>query len=231
MPASATTYSEPGYWYSSTTAPFGSGAVWISSQATTEGGYGNQWRLYKIDFDIPEGSTVTSARLWYTADNAVTVYLNDEEIGSTGYVYGTSTDGGYIFNKAYTVNFTPTAGSNTLKFVVRNWPHIADNPTGLLYRGQVVFANGTVPVQEPEKLIKQIIVTINRLDNIPPIYRKSLIRPLKDAKRSLQQDKDKAAIRQLNTFIGNVQALNGKKIPHNKAVQMIAKAKAIKRII
>jgi hypothetical protein len=138
VPASATTYSEPGYWYSSTTAPFGSGAVWISSQATTEGGYGNQWRLYKIDFDIPEGSTVTSAQLWYTADNAVTVYLNDEEIGSTGYVYGTSTDGGYIFNNAYTVNFTPKTGSNSLKFVVRNWPHIADNPTGLLYKGQIV---------------------------------------------------------------------------------------------
>jgi hypothetical protein len=139
--SSAVVWSDsPSSWYSATRAPFGSGATWISSAATTEGGSDNQWRLFKIDFDIPEGSTINSAQLGYTADNAVAVYLNDAEISSTGLVYGTApTIPPYTFENSYSVNFNPRVGSNTLKFVVRNWYYTDYNPTGLLYKGIIEY--------------------------------------------------------------------------------------------
>jgi len=130
-------------WYDETLAPFGSGATWVSSAATTEGGGENQWRLFKIDFAIPPGSTINSAQLSYTADNAVAVYLNDVEISSTGSVYGTVPtpyNPPYIFQTSFSVNFNPLVGSNTLKFVVRNWDNENSyNPTGLLYKGIIMY--------------------------------------------------------------------------------------------
>jgi hypothetical protein len=126
-------------WYSAAEEPFvSSGAVWISSQATTEGGNGDTWRLFKADFTIPEGATVTSADLWYSADNAVAVYLNDQYLTSTGSVYNLS-DGLAVYSNFYHVNYTPKTGPNTLKFVVRNWKASFYNPTGLIYRSDVVY--------------------------------------------------------------------------------------------
>jgi hypothetical protein len=136
--ASATSMSG---WYSASQSPFGSGATWVSSATTTEGGIEDQWRLFKIDFDIPEGSTINSAQLWYTADNAVSVYLNDAEISSNGVVYGDApSPQPYLFQNSYSVNFNPIVGSNTLKFVVRNWNgDVTYNPTGLLYKGIIEY--------------------------------------------------------------------------------------------
>jgi hypothetical protein len=130
----------PWNWYYSTDAPFGSGAYWISTAASTEAGSGDQWRLYKVDFDIPYGADLTSAQVWYTADNAVAVYLNDEELGSAGTVYGLSSDTTPVYQHAYNATFTPYAGSNTLKFVVRNWASpYSSNPTGLLYKVAIEY--------------------------------------------------------------------------------------------
>ena len=133
-------------WNDPATAPFGSGATWVSSAATTEDGQDNSWRLFKIDFAIPAGSTINSAQLWYTADNAVTVYLNDAEISNTGTVYGAAPtpypydNSLYFFLHPYSVNFNPIVGSNTLKFVVRNWDNEGQyNPTGLLYKGIIAY--------------------------------------------------------------------------------------------
>ena len=39
-----------------------------------------------------------------------------------------------FYAKAFTTNFTPRTGANTLKFVVRNWQTTVYNPTGLLYK-------------------------------------------------------------------------------------------------
>ena len=127
-------------WFNAHQAPFGSGARWVSSATTTESGSGDQWRLFKIDFDIPDGSIIRSAQLWYTADNAAAVYINDAEISSTGFVYGAApVTPPYLYKNSYFVNFTPRIGSNTLKFVVRNWKHSDYNPTGLLYKSIIEY--------------------------------------------------------------------------------------------
>jgi hypothetical protein len=138
-PAVADSDFSMGYWYPNAQDPFGSGAIWVSSQAQTEGGYEDQWRLFAVNFDLPEGSTPVSANLWYTADNAVAVYLNDNEIGSAGTVYGPSSDTTHVYQDSHSVSFTPKKGSNTLKFVVRNWNLTGYNPTGLLYRAKIEY--------------------------------------------------------------------------------------------
>ena len=125
-------------WYDANVDPFGSGARWISTQSRTEGGAGDQWRLFKTDFTIPDGSTVTSADLWYSADNAVAVYLNDELLNSTATVYGPSSDTTRVFLYSYHVSLIPKTRSNTLKFVVRNWKTTGYNPTGLLYKASII---------------------------------------------------------------------------------------------
>ncbi|MCK9580164.1 MAG: hypothetical protein M0Q92_06900 [Methanoregula sp.] len=43
----------------------------------------------------------------------------------------------------------------------------------------------------------------------------------------LESAKDRTAVIYLNSFISTVRAQDGKKIPHDKAVQLIAKAQAI----
>ena len=112
------------------------GAVWVSSAATTEGGFGDQWRLFKEAFEIPPGAVITSASLTMTADNAVEAYLNGSPVGTTSDVYGTApSPQHYNFAKLWgPYTLTPLVGPNTLMFVVRNWVHSAYNPTGLLYR-------------------------------------------------------------------------------------------------
>jgi hypothetical protein len=151
-------------WYDPTLAPFGSGALWVSSAATPEGSQNDQWRLFKIDFDIPAGSSIQSAHLSYTADNAVTVYLNDAEISSTGFVYGPAPapypyNPPYIFQNSYSVNFNPSVGSNTLKFVVRNWWNDNQyNPTGLLYKGTIEYEPGTPVPEFPSIFLPAIMI-------------------------------------------------------------------------
>ena len=132
----------------------GSGAKWIS---TTDINYGcednympDSWRLYKIDFSIPSGATINSADIRITADNAFTAYLNDAStsIVSSGDIFGAAPYYGshppavyqtsqYYFNNVYSSAFSPSSGSNTLYFVVRNWDNTGSgttNPTGLLYK-------------------------------------------------------------------------------------------------
>jgi len=152
-------------WYDPTQAPFGSGATWVSSAATTEDGQDDQWRLFKIDFDIPAGSIINSAQLSYTADNAATVYLNDIEISSTGSVYGASPTpypydpSLYLFLNYYNVNFNPKIGSNTLKFVVRNWYNANNyNPTGLLYKGIIEYEPGTAVPEFPSAILPATMI-------------------------------------------------------------------------
>jgi hypothetical protein len=139
-------------WLNPDNHPFGSGAMWVSSAAKLEGtGTEEQWRLFKEEFNLPAGSTVNSAQLNFTADNAVTVYLNGNEIGTTGFVYGNGpnpeTTADHYYTKAYTVSFTPLAGHNTLQFVVRNWHNSGSNPSALLYKATISY---TEPVSVPE---------------------------------------------------------------------------------
>ena len=160
-PSEGTAWSGSSPWYNAASDPFGSGARWISTKAATENN-GDSWRLYKTDFTIPEGSTATSADLWYTADNAVAVYLNDEEISSAGTVYGTSSDTTPVYQNSYKVSFRPKPGPNTLKFVVRNWGAPFYNPTGLLYKGVIVL--GPAPVSHTFSITNTISGDIGESD-------------------------------------------------------------------
>lgn len=58
-----------------------------------------------------------------------------------------------------------------------------------------------------------------------------LVLKLDGAVFMLESAKDKTAVIYLNSFIASVRAQDGKKIPHDDAVQLIAKAEAIKTII
>jgi len=115
------------------------GAVWVSSSATTEGGYGDQWRLFKEDFTIPSGAVNITGSLYMTADNAIEAYLlngTSVVVGTTGYVYGAapSSQGSNFATLWGPYTLTPLVGLNNLMFVVRNWVHSAYNPTGLIYK-------------------------------------------------------------------------------------------------
>ncbi len=143
----------PDWWYDNSPLP---PAVWVSSAEPREGSpLVDQWRLFKEDFTIPPGSSGIPVSLSFTADNAVAVYLvnNDNPTGILiattpaapptypDLVYGPSPYGAYDPQHNQTLfqsNFVPKEGLNTLMFVVRNWGWpIGDNPTGLLYRAEI----------------------------------------------------------------------------------------------
>lgn len=129
----------------------GSGALWVSSDASWPGGSGNtegsattsQWRLFQDSFTLPVGSVVASATIWYSADNAASVYLNGSASAftTTGDVYGaTPVDGPANYGDVFMASFVPAAGTNTLDFVVRNWStESTANPTGVLYKAVVNY--------------------------------------------------------------------------------------------
>ncbi len=135
-----------------------SSAVWVSTNPTWPGGTGNtegsfaidQWRLFQDSVVLPVGAVVTNATLWYTADNAAAVYLNSATtpIATTNAstsedVYGvTPAADASNFGQVFTTSFVPTAGTNTLNFVVRNWSVASSstqNPTGLLYAAVINY--------------------------------------------------------------------------------------------
>ncbi len=143
----------------------GSGAVWISTHSTWPGGAGNaegqpendQWRLFHDTFTIPAGATVTSANLYFTGDNAVDIHLNGaaSPITTTNDTYG-PTPGSLPFHFAnvFTTSFSPTAGTNTLDFVLRNWGgSFSSNPTGLLYKAVIDYC---VPDSVKVTLVKYL---------------------------------------------------------------------------
>lgn len=128
----------------------GSGAVWVSTAATTEGGNGDQWRLFKADFTIPPGAYNISASVAaVTADNAFNIYFGGNIIGTSTNVYGPapSLQPGYWGQVFGPYSFSPTVGLNTLYFIVRNFVVTVYNPTGLLYTVVVNYGLPTVTVQ------------------------------------------------------------------------------------
>lgn len=138
-------------WYDPTNpcvlSPALSGAKWVSTAYLHENPNAfDEWRVYREEFVIPNGVTISSAQLSFTADNAVSVYLNGAEVASTGMVYGpgpadTSNPSTYLWRNVYTVDLSSAVnGVNDLRFVVRNWGQAADNPSGLLYKGTIKYA-------------------------------------------------------------------------------------------
>jgi hypothetical protein len=138
-------------WYHADQAPFGSGAVWVSSAAVREGSSGqDQWRLFQQNFDLPAGATIDSAQLAYTADNAVTVYLNGVQVGTTGSVNVINPADNYFYKTPFTAGLAPVTGTNTLSFVVRNFKNGASsfNPSSLLYKADIVYTVNDIPAPE-----------------------------------------------------------------------------------
>ena len=116
-----------------------SGAVWVSTGLADEGDTAiDQWRLFKDGFTVPVGNTISSADVWYTADNAVSIYLNGLAVGTTGGVFGA--DGNQYFRSVYHSSLSPVEGDNTIKFVVANWAaNFSGNLTGLLYKANITY--------------------------------------------------------------------------------------------
>lgn len=129
----------------------GSGAVWISTNVThpgAEGGEGqgneNQWRLFQTKFTVPADAVVTPGTLYFSADNAVSVYLNGTLIDDTSedlVTYGPNVAIPEVFKNVYSVVLSPAVGQeNVLEFVVRNSAiGQVENPTGLLYNGDFSY--------------------------------------------------------------------------------------------
>lgn len=163
------------YNYDGTKAPFsGSGAVWISSAATREGRSSeDQWRLFRQDFTLPAGATIDSAQIAYTADNAVTVYLNGVPIATTTTVYDVSPPDNQYYKNYYTTGFTPQAGSNSLQFVVRNLKSgvTSFNPSSLLYKATITYTVNDIPAPEFPSTFVPITMIIGLLGTVLFIQR------------------------------------------------------------
>ena len=137
---------------SSWVAPVGL-AKWISDNASEPGLVGgeglateDQWRLFQQVFTAPTASPIT---LYYSADNAVNVYLNGVQVGSSSdvSVFGAgSVTPFHVFEHTYQVVLNPQIGSNVLDFVVRNvggtYTH---NPTGLMFYTMSAQPNCSTP--------------------------------------------------------------------------------------
>ncbi len=151
-----------------------SGAVWVSSAGTTEDGNGDQLRLFKAEFIIPTGAYAISASVMaVTADNAFTIYFGGNQIGTAGNVYGPAPQVPLVFTSVYgSYSFNPTAGLNTLYFVVRNWVADCYNPTGLLYKVRVQYQlpTPTVVIQAKDQSNNALTVPIDWLKTggLPP---------------------------------------------------------------
>lgn len=161
-PTGYTSLTKQNVWIDPITGSFaGSNAVWISDVFAAPGdanGEGtaskDQWRLFKKDFDIPAGAVVNPITIYFTADNAASVYFNGQEIGTTTpevTTYGPVPNPlPAAFRKTYSATFTPTVGHNTLAFVLRNsGTPIRTNPTGLLYSAQGKYCVTTTSTTNP----------------------------------------------------------------------------------
>ncbi len=124
----------PGAWDGSANDSSVSGAVYISNdstQPTNSGGLGydgsvDSWRLFSQTFTIPAGAvSISTPSLHFAADNEVTVFLDDAQIGTSN-----------SFSSITTVGpITLTAGTHTLKFAVKNYAFDqTNNPTGVIYK-------------------------------------------------------------------------------------------------
>ena len=160
----------PGAWAPPLSNPniIGSGAIWVNNLAdqpndpADAGGNGavESWRLFSHTFTVPSDATNISlnpATLYFTADNEVTVFLNDVQIGSNT-------------NFASVASSTPitlTPGSTyTLEFAVKNLAFQGpDNPTGLLYNLSFDYCGSPVEIPEDHSIAGKVYHDANINNN------------------------------------------------------------------
>jgi hypothetical protein len=126
----------------------GSG-FWVSNSAAqptnppSAGGDGSidTWRLYTHTFTIPADATsLTPATLYFSADNEVTAFLDDVQVGTNN-----------SFATAVSAPLVLTPGQHTLKFSVKNWAfQPTNNPTGLIYNLDFTYCGSDTTQGEPE---------------------------------------------------------------------------------
>lgn len=109
------------------------GTEWVSFSSTTPPAGGDVWYLYSHEFTIPTGATgITAATLEYSADNRVTVFLDNVQIDQS------LSDTTFSGIKSIALP-TLTPGTHTLEFAVQNIAFQSDNPTGVTYKTEFQY--------------------------------------------------------------------------------------------
>jgi hypothetical protein len=109
------------------------GASWISTAEETENPCIDSWRKFTETFEVP--GTPVSGMLYVNADNEFWAYLGDTFIGTDDQIF----DGGNSSTGVEKYSFMPTAGENTLQFIVKNWAQCSGNPNGLVYKAEITY--------------------------------------------------------------------------------------------
>lgn len=115
--------------------------------------------------------------------------------------------------------------------ILRPWPLTKDQASTMQNSADAIIKAINLPVNQAAiDQTKSLSADVKDLHLSNSIER-SLVWNLDNAEFMLECGKDKAAATYLNIFIGSVRAQDGKKIPHDKAAQLVAKAEAIKSIL
>lgn len=111
------------------------------------------------------------------------------------------------------------------------WPLTKDQASTMQNSADAIIRAINLPVnQQAIDSTKQLSADVKSL-NLPSSVQRPLILKLEGTLFALECSKDSTARIYLDSFISSVRAQDGKKIPHDKAVQLIAKAEAIKATI
>lgn len=113
------------------------GATWVSTAYLLEPSTYHTWRWFQDTVELPADACDIQATLTVTADNKVWMYVNGGYIG---------VEDAWSQVSVYPLSLAP--GPNTLDFIVQNAyggsPY--GNPTGLIYRVDVTYERGLLPV-------------------------------------------------------------------------------------
>ncbi len=124
------------------------GALWMAPTVNgiADGPYDVfQWRLFNQNLGIPSDALNISGTLAFAADNDMNIYLGGSKIGQTDpqstdiFVATVPSGNPPSFTSPTSLSFTPTAGNNTLSFVLRNWAWPQANATALVYKATVNY--------------------------------------------------------------------------------------------
>jgi hypothetical protein len=121
------------------------GATWISNTYKIgEPIADSSWRWFTTSFDLCAGAYDLGGSIDVTSDNAEEAYLNGTLLGSDGEVEGAwSDDHEWGTIKTWLLDDALQEGTNTLNFIVRNYPGSDDpeaNPTGLIFKATVAYS-------------------------------------------------------------------------------------------
>lgn len=138
--------------FASTSAVYVSNSV---TQPSNSGGPGfdgtvDSYRLFRHNFTIPVGATgISTPILHYAADNEVTVFLDNVQIGFSA-SFNSVTDSAPL---------VLTPGTHTLEFAVKNYAFAeTNNPTGVIYKlDTITYTCPTTTDTDPDNDVHGIV--------------------------------------------------------------------------